>query len=114
MDWKFAAGLVAVFALSFALFYWVVYPSMFGARVNDSTRASYACILLCKTYRNNGTDLSSGPCLSGNIIPDWVCDVAHSPRQSVDNLEENQCPEYGKSAHHFVEVNPECKLIRTV
>jgi hypothetical protein len=44
-----------------------------------------------------------------------VCDVAHSPRQEVDNNPHNQCQSYliGQ-AHHFVEVTPECRLIRAV
>ena len=114
MDWKFIGGIAVAFVVTFAVFYWIIYPSIFSAKIDDSTRARYACILLCKTYRNNGTDLSKGPCLSENIIPDWVCDVAHSPRQAVDNMKENQCPEYGRSAHHLVEVTPDCELIRTV
>ena len=61
-----------------------------------------------------GTDLSSGPCLSNEVIPDWVCDVAHSPRIEVDNNPVNQCPAFKqKKAHHFVEVDEECKLIKT-
>ena len=69
------------------------------------------CISACK---DTNIDLSKGPCLL-NPIPntDWVCDVAHNPRQAIDNLPENQCSAYrsGK-AHHFVEVDTQCKLIR--
>lgn len=56
-------------------------------------------------------DLSSGPCL-GKIADDWVLDVAHLPRQDVDNDPANQCAEYrsGK-AHHFVEVTPQGEII---
>lgn len=60
-----------------------------------------------------GEDLSAGPCLSNEVIPDWVADVAHSPRQDVDNLPANQCPAYGEgTAHHFVELDPQGNLIR--
>jgi hypothetical protein len=74
------------------------------------------CISLCKNY--NG-DLSNGPCLSDNNpewdIEDWVCDVAHDPREDVDNLAENQCQDYREGkANHFVEVDPGCNFIRAI
>lgn len=59
-------------------------------------------------------DLSSGPCLSNNLIPDWVLDIAHNPRTSVDDQPENQCPAFRSGqAHHFVELDPDGNLIRT-
>ncbi len=70
------------------------------------------CISLCEEAREKGIDLSKGPCLSNNLAPGWVCDVAHWPREAVDNDPENQCSEYGKSAWAFVEVGPDCKPIR--
>jgi hypothetical protein len=58
-------------------------------------------------------DLSAGPCLSNSVIPDWVADIAHSPRQDVDNLPANQCSAYRDgTAHHFVELDPAGNLIR--
>jgi len=58
-------------------------------------------------------DLSAGPCLSNNVIPDWVADIAHSPRQEVDDKPENQCSAYREgTAHHFVELDPAGNLIR--
>ena len=58
-------------------------------------------------------DLSAGPCLSNNVIPDWVADIAHSPRQEVDDKPENQCSAYREgTAHHFVELDAEGNLIR--
>lgn len=61
----------------------------------------------------DGTDLSSGPCLSNDAIPDWVIDVAHNPRQDVDDEPANQCSAYrAGTAHHFVEIDPEGVLIR--
>ena len=59
-----------------------------------------------------GADFGSGPCL-GTIAPDWVLDIAHSPRQPVDNQPENQCEDFRAGrAHHFVELDPEGKLIQ--
>lgn len=60
-----------------------------------------------------GVDMSSGPCLSNEIIPDWVADVAHWPRQEVDNDPTNQCPSFREGkAHHFVELDPDGNFIR--
>lgn len=75
------------------------------------------CKELCEDALSNGIDLSNGPCLSsGNAkwnIEGWVCDIAHSPRVAeIDNLKENQCPEWGVSAKSFVEFTPECEFIR--
>jgi len=60
-----------------------------------------------------GEDLSNGPCLSNEVVPDWVADIAHDPRQAVDDLPENQCSAYREGrAHHFVELDPAGNLIR--
>ena len=58
-------------------------------------------------------DFSTGPCLSNALMPGWVVDIVHSPRLSIDDLPENQCPAYieGKAAH-FVELDTEGNLIR--
>jgi hypothetical protein len=59
-----------------------------------------------------GVDMSVGPCLSNEIIPDWVADVAHWPRQAVDNNPANQCSAYREGkAHHFVELDQEGNFI---
>lgn len=73
-----------------------------------------ACETLCQAKLAEGLNLSNGPCLSNNLTADWVCDVAHSPREPVDDDTTNQCSEYGKTAHHFVEVDPQCRFIRKV
>ncbi len=58
-------------------------------------------------------DLSAGPCLSDSLIPGWVADIAHDPRQEVDNQAENQCAAYRNgTAKHFVELDPQGNLIR--
>ncbi|MEK6835417.1 MAG: hypothetical protein AABX55_00125 [Nanoarchaeota archaeon] len=70
------------------------------------------CIGLCKQQT---IDLGNGPCLSNNLADDWVCDVAHDPREAIDNLPENQCSAFREGkANHFVEVTPDCELIRKV
>lgn len=80
----------------------------------EKEEAIRACVEECR--KRVGEDLSSGPCLLDPIpsLPDWVCDVAHSPRQPVDNLPENQCSSFIEGrAHHFVEVDENCNLIKT-
>ncbi|MCS7106127.1 MAG: hypothetical protein NZ942_02335 [Candidatus Aenigmarchaeota archaeon] len=80
----------------------------------EAETAKEACIKACMEAKAKERNLKDGPCLSNKIIENWVCDVAHNPRQHVDDLEENQCQEYGKSAQHFVEVDPNCNFIRAV
>ena len=75
-----------------------------------------ACESLCEKFLSDGIDISSGPCLSQNNpdwnVTDWVCDVAHVPRQGIDELNENQCTAFRVGqAHHFVEVSTNCKMI---
>jgi hypothetical protein len=60
-----------------------------------------------------GIDMARGPCL-GVIKPGWVADVAHDPRQDVDDEPRNQCIEYRSGeADHFVELTPEGEFIRS-
>ena len=60
-----------------------------------------------------GVDMTNGPCL-GVIKPGWVADVAHDPRQPVDDEPANQCAEYRSGeADHFVELDPDGNYIRS-
>ena len=66
-----------------------------------------------KIMKAQGTDMENGPCLSNNLIEDWVLDIVHNPRQDVDNEPANQCEAYRNGqAHHFVELDLEGNLIR--
>jgi len=80
------------------------------SRAVSAARAAYA------TAQTKGTDFANGPCIAEQLpnLPDWSVDVAHDPRQAVDNQPANQCQDYrqGKT-HHFVELDPNGKLIRT-
>lgn len=72
------------------------------------------CKELFQREKANGRNMTEGPCLSDEIIPDWVCDVAHSPRQEVDNQSKNQCLAFREGkAHHFVELDLEGNVIKT-
>ncbi len=80
----------------------------------DKTLAQIKCQELCQDkLATNGQDFELGPCLSNEIIPDWVCDLAHSPRQAIDNDPANQCANFRSGqAHHFVEVDGNCNLVK--
>lgn len=71
-----------------------------------------------KLYQEKATqkmDFSSGPCLSNEIINDWVVDIAHNPRQTIDEKPENQCATYrNKQVRHFVELDPDGNVIRAL
>ena len=60
-----------------------------------------------------GLDLTTGPCLGESAETGWVFDVAHLPREPIDDLPENQCPQYlaGK-IEHFVELDARGAVIR--
>jgi hypothetical protein len=65
--------------------------------------------------KKGGVDLTSGPCVAETLpgLDDWVADIAHDPRQPVDDEAENQCQRYREGeAHHFVELTPQGELIR--
>jgi hypothetical protein len=60
-------------------------------------------------------ELEDGPCIAEELpgLPDWVADVAHDPREDVDDEPENQCRRYRDGeASHFVELTPDGELIR--
>jgi hypothetical protein len=62
-----------------------------------------------------GEDLDVGPCIAENLprLPEWVADVAHDPREGIDDASENQCRRYrAGEASHFVELTPDGELIR--
>ena len=78
--------------------------------------AKVNCIQLCKNYLINDTELSNGPCIGNPMAQtlDWVCDVAHNPRQAVDNKQENQCSAFREGkAKHFIEVDENCGFIKS-
>ena len=84
----------------------------------DADIAKAKCVTLC---RSKLIDLAEGivagsPCIGNPIsgMPDWVCDVAHNPRQKIDDLPENQCSSFRTGrARHFIEVDSNCGFIRS-
>ena len=82
-----------------------------GAEADDETIA--LARFAFHRAEERGVDMSRGPCL-GVIKPDWVADVAHDPRQDVDDDPANQCPQYRSGeADHFVELDPDGEFIRS-
>lgn len=60
-----------------------------------------------------GTNLSNGPCLTNDLMIGWVADIVHNPRQSIDDLPENQCQAYLEGrAIHFIELDLNGNLVR--
>ena len=84
-----------------------------GASQEDKDKAIAAAKFL---YAGQGKrDLSSGPCLSESLpgLSDWAVDIAHDPRQAVDDQPANQCVSFRDGeTHHFVELTPGGQLIR--
>ena len=84
-------------------------------QVVDPQLAKIKCQNLCRVAIAKGVDLSAWPCLGNPMagMDGWVCDVAHNPRQAVDNKPENQCSAFRSGqAKHFVEVDENCSIIR--
>lgn len=82
-----------------------------GASI-ENDRVAWAALNLFKKEAS-GMDLSNGPCLTNDLIPDWVVDIVHNPREETDNLPQNQCQAYLEGrAKHFVEIDIEGNVIR--
>ena len=82
-------------------------------KVYAKARAESACIDLCKAAKSAGVDLSNGPCLSNQVIKDWVCDIAHKPRIAIDSDPQNQCEAFiNQRVHHFIELDENCNLLQ--
>jgi hypothetical protein len=81
----------------------------------EKSQAVGQAVVALQHAQKSGKDLSSGPCISERLpgLSDWVADVAHDPRQALDDESQNQCQRYRDGeAHHFVELTPSGQLIR--
>lgn len=116
MEWKILVGVIPLIILLGCSMKDYGTDNSGPVEIDKKENAIKGCKELCKAALEQGIDLSNGPCLStGNPewkIKGWVCDVAHIPRAEVDNNPENQCPEFGVTVSRFVEVTPQCTLIR--
>jgi hypothetical protein len=102
--------LVAVLALT------AVATACGGVDEAERQAAIAAARAVYEKERLAGVDFSRGPCLANPLPPpsaDWVADVAHEPRRDVDDDPANQCSAYREGeAEHFVELDPDGRLIR--
>jgi hypothetical protein len=81
----------------------------------EKTQAVGQAQVAFQKAQQSGQDLGSGPCISESLpgLSDWVADIAHDPREDVDDQPQNQCQRYRDGeAHHFVELTPAGELIR--
>lgn len=84
-------------------------PGIFPEADKAVNQAQY----IFKIKKESGEDFQNGLCLSNDLLPNWVADIAHDPRQQIDDLPENQCSAYLEGrAKHFVELSTEGQLIR--
>jgi len=87
-----------------------------AVKIKQNTDKDLATAKAQELYRAalyNGDDFSNGPCLSNEVMDGWVADIAHNPRQAVDDLPENQCSAYRNGiAAHYVELDLDGNLIR--
>lgn len=82
-----------------------------GASASYDTAVSSAITLYNKMVGK--IDLTNGPCLSNDLMPGWVLDIVHSPREKIDDLPQNQCSAYLEGrARHFVELDLNGNLVR--
>lgn len=80
---------------------------------SEDDKAVNQAQLLFSQIKETNTDLSKGPCLTNALMPSWVADLAHNPREPVDNLPENQCKAFIEgSAKHFVELDLNGNVIK--
>lgn len=80
---------------------------------SDEDKAVAQAKLIYERKKEAEVDFSSGPCLTNDLMPGWVLDIAHNPREEIDNLVENQCQAYIEGrANHFVELDLEGNLIK--
>jgi hypothetical protein len=86
-----------------------------GPSQTDRDRAVMEAMAAYHEAKFTGAELDHGPCIAEQLpgLTDWVADIAHSPRQPVDDLPANQCQRFRKGrAHHFVELDPSGHLLR--
>ncbi len=79
----------------------------------EADKAVHQAEYIFKLKLDRGEDFKNGPCLSNDLLPNWVADIVHDPRVEADDLPENQCSAYLEGrARHFVELSTEGRLIR--
>lgn len=99
--------LVVIMATSLGVVFFQRNPN-YVYKQGNSTEVDTAVGAATKLFKEQASslDLQNGPCLTNDLIPNWVADIVHNPRTSVDDLSENQCQAYIEGrAKHFVELD---------
>src|SRR5438093_8903554 len=67
-----------------------------GGGSGDQAKAIAEAKVVFRKAQSKGDDLNAGPCIAQTLpgLPDWAADVAHDPRQPVDDQPANQCQSY--------------------
>ncbi len=79
--------------------------------IND--RAVNTALMVYESQKKLKKDLSDGPCLSNDLLEDWVADLVHNPRIPEDDLAENQCAALlDGTSTHYVELDLEGNVVR--
>lgn len=109
-------GLVGLLITVLIISWWAVKSFNTAAPANQAanqTEAIASAKALFLQKQSQGIDMSSGPCLSDQIINGWAADVAHNPREASDDLQQNQCGSIvNGTVQHFVELDTQGNLIR--
>lgn len=85
----------------------------FSSAKQEREEATKKALAIYRQQKAANVSFEDGPCIAEQLIPDWVADIVHNPRQPVDEQPENQCQSYREGkAHHFVELSPEGTIIR--
>lgn len=90
-----------------------------AALATSESAAKERAVALCQQQKKKNADpgeWEQGPCISNGQgeLADWVVDVAHSPRQPVDDQPSNQCSAFAEGRiKKFVELDTKCKVIRS-
>ena len=82
---------------------------------SDRDKAVDEAQTVYRQFIATGQPTGPGPCISESLpgLPDWVADIAHSPRLPLDDQPQNECQRYrAGQAHHFVELDENGTLIR--
>lgn len=106
--------LMAILTASFLIYITNTQKDLYKPGVwPEADRAVSQANHLYNTKKVEGIDFKNGPCLSNDLQPNWVADIVHVPRQTVDDDLQNQCQAYLEGrAKHFVELDLEGNLVR--
>ena len=99
------ASIILLGAAGASFYYFKIQkPAQIQAQLDKEELKRKAKVLYDVSQRQN-LDFTKGPCL-GHINDDWVVDLVHQPRNSDDEVPENQCTSFLMGqAHHFIELD---------